>query len=207
MKPPFGGGKPAGKRVQTVPDVPIYIGNEHASTKTLTESVGALSAALYRTLETYSSYTPSTAERREHIAKVMLEAFLVLERHGEIYDKKGASAILERLMGESLRVRGSSTRRSEYVYLIKADNGLCKIGKSSRVKSRFRALQSASPAQLELVHKVKTDNAIVLEMRLHKRFASSRKHGEWFALTDQDVAYIKSLSDVVIGRICQFGAG
>lgn len=44
------------------------------------------------------------------------------------------------------------------------------------------------PNDSKVVHEIKTDNAVRLEQYLHGRFADKRTHGEWFKLSDDDVA-------------------
>ena len=77
-----------------------------------------------------------------------------------------------------------------YVYLVRADNGLYKIGKAKDVEDRFKTFGSTCACKLELIHTVYSDKPHDLERRLHNRYAEKRSHGEWFALTDSDVKEI-----------------
>jgi hypothetical protein len=83
-----------------------------------------------------------------------------------------------------------------YVYLIRADNGLYKIGLTSNIERRFNTLRAQSPIPLELILYVNGENARELERELHDKFSDKRHHGEWFELSDENLAYIRT-QDVV----------
>lgn len=80
-----------------------------------------------------------------------------------------------------------------YIYLFESQ-GLYKIGRSHTPAIRRRRLQTGSPTPIRTVHTLKTVFHKWIEQQLHSRFADKRVRGEWFALTDEDVAYIKSLT-------------
>jgi len=84
-----------------------------------------------------------------------------------------------------------------YVYLIRADNGLFKIGKTGNPKNRLKSLNTGSPCELRYVSIIKTDNMDDLEERLHYHFSNKRIRGEWFALTDEDVDRISQLVELL----------
>ncbi|MFA6270687.1 MAG: terminase small subunit [Candidatus Paceibacterota bacterium] len=78
------------------------------------------------------------------------------------------------------------------VYLILAENGLVKIGKTIDVERRFQSLNSMSPVDLKLVYVFDTLFGDELEEDLHARYETKRVKGEWFALTEKDVDEIIS---------------
>jgi excisionase family DNA binding protein len=78
------------------------------------------------------------------------------------------------------------------VYILQAANGLVKIGQSIHVNKRVSLIRSGSPLPVALLHVVETDQAGDLERALHARFASRRHHGEWFALTPDDILEIRT---------------
>lgn len=81
-----------------------------------------------------------------------------------------------------------------YVYVLRADNGVYKIGQSTQIDDRIKQLSIQLPYELELVHVIETDHVINAEQLLHNRYAEKRRGGEWFALTDEDLEEIKALS-------------
>ena len=74
-----------------------------------------------------------------------------------------------------------------YVYLIRSEEGLFKIGVSNNPKSRLKALQSATPHNLTLIHAVQTNISRKIELYLHGYYHTRAIRGEWFALSDSDV--------------------
>jgi hypothetical protein len=84
--------------------------------------------------------------------------------------------------------------RPGQIYLIRSDNGFYKIGRSANAVARFKNLTVQLPYKLELLLVIETDDTVRLEKELHERFHHCRSRGEWFALSDEDVEWIKSYS-------------
>jgi hypothetical protein len=63
------------------------------------------------------------------------------------------------------------------VYFIRG-GGFIKIGCSTNLVARFRAIRNTSPVPVELVGKF--PGGTLEEALLHDRFAADRVHGEWF---------------------------
>jgi hypothetical protein len=79
--------------------------------------------------------------------------------------------------------------RSGWVYFARCSvTGLVKIGASRAPKRRLADLQRATPSRLVLEAKLYSRHAFSLESALHFRFRDAREIGEWFRLTDVDVA-------------------
>jgi hypothetical protein len=68
------------------------------------------------------------------------------------------------------------------VYFI-AGAGLIKIGITTNLTSRIRAIRNSSPVPLELLGSVPGTTHI--ENRAHQKFAHLRRHGEWFEDTPE----------------------
>lgn len=83
-------------------------------------------------------------------------------------------------------------KTSDKVYFIRAENGLVKIGITSNIAKRFEALNVASPVELVLLFYIETDEARKLEGSFHSIFESQWVKGEWFRLSDDDIAWIKN---------------
>lgn len=87
----------------------------------------------------------------------------------------------------------------EYVYCIKMNSPtpVYKIGFSRQPHKRFKQLASGTmgPWTMELTAVIKTKCMSRLEANLHQMFKEKRVNGEWFALSDEDVQYIKSLEE------------
>ena len=88
----------------------------------------------------------------------------------------------------------------KYVYLISAqpfapDNSqkFYKIGFTKNIDDRLKLFAVKLPFRVTLIHSVKTMTAGKLEIELHKKFQNKIVNGEWFALSESDLEYIKSL--------------
>jgi len=79
-----------------------------------------------------------------------------------------------------------------FVYLMRHQNGLTKIGKSNNPSTRERTLQAEDP-RLEMIFHCKSRGSI--ERRLHQIFESVRVRGEWFDLMPHHVEWIAFILD------------
>jgi Meiotically up-regulated gene 113 len=82
------------------------------------------------------------------------------------------------------------TEPEGFVYLLKA-GPFYKIGKAVDLDKRLRRIKLQLPYPVELVHSIEARNPRKIEHHWHKRFADKRTNGEWFLLTDEDVAEFK----------------
>jgi hypothetical protein len=78
----------------------------------------------------------------------------------------------------------------EFVYLMKSGRYF-KIGRSKSAERREFELKIQLPENLELIHKIKTDDPTGIEKYWHDRFKDKRKGGEWFDLSASDVRDFK----------------
>lgn len=85
--------------------------------------------------------------------------------------------------------------RRGYVYLIKADNGMYKIGKTQNLNRRIFEFGVKIPMRTELLHSFESDDYTAAEDALHRKYAEFRDHGEWFALTESCVSEICAIKD------------
>jgi hypothetical protein len=79
------------------------------------------------------------------------------------------------------------------VYLLRSGR-YYKIGKATIFDKRIKRIALQLPEPIEVIHKIYSNNPDELERRWHQRFASKRRNGEWFELTDVDVAEFRSQS-------------
>jgi hypothetical protein len=74
-----------------------------------------------------------------------------------------------------------------YVYLIKAGR-YYKIGRSNSVERRHRELAIQLPERATVIHTISTDDPVGIEAYWHRRFENLRLNGEWFDLSQSDLA-------------------
>lgn len=86
----------------------------------------------------------------------------------------------------------SAKKIQGFVYILHS-GGSFKIGRTNDLGKRITQISPIMPHPVELVHSIKSEDCLELESRLHEHFSSKRLNGEWFALTQEDVEYIKSL--------------
>lgn len=80
-----------------------------------------------------------------------------------------------------------------FIYLIKSEMGHFKIGRTKSPETRLKQFLKL-PFAIEVITVIKTSDMRSLEAELHAIYDPKRVNGEWFALDDDDVAYIKSLA-------------
>jgi hypothetical protein len=82
--------------------------------------------------------------------------------------------------------------RPGYVYLVKADKYF-KIGRSKQPDVRFSQIGLQLPFPFEVLHIVPVSDMYEAEKHLHSKFAHRHLNGEWFSLSDTEVAEIMNL--------------
>ena len=76
------------------------------------------------------------------------------------------------------------------VYVAEAGRHGHKIGYSVDAEKRISGMQTGSVHELQIVHTIKTSRPQACEQWLHELFADKRLRGEWFSLTQGDLAII-----------------
>lgn len=79
------------------------------------------------------------------------------------------------------------TEKEGYIYLLEADTGETKIGRTKELDERMYHFTTKLPMDLRVIYYVKTDDSYALERRLHGRYSNQRTRGEWFNLTKEDI--------------------
>lgn len=80
-----------------------------------------------------------------------------------------------------------------YIYLMRADTGHYKIGRSVNPNERLRVFSTEMPVDVYTVHTFKTDNMVVAERFFHEQLRNFRYRGEWFHLNEEFVEWFKTL--------------
>ncbi len=85
-------------------------------------------------------------------------------------------------------------RRDGYVYLLKGKTGHYKIGRSVSPDARIKKLEVNLPFAIKPIHLIQCSDCLKAERELHLKFRNKKTAGEWFLLSNEDVAYIKSIA-------------
>lgn len=100
------------------------------------------------------------------------------------------------LKEEEQRLRDKKAKRLEgYIYLIRAENGLYKIGKAKNITARMKPFHVNFPMNWKLIYSFKSNDYSYAEELLHAKYEDRRDVGEWFKLLPADVKYITSIQD------------
>lgn len=81
-----------------------------------------------------------------------------------------------------------------FVYLFKSPTGYYKIGISENWQQRLDQIRIPVVFEVEMVCAYMVPDMFDAEIELHQRFADQSVTSEWFALTPEDVDYVKSLA-------------
>lgn len=121
---------------------------------------------------------------------IVLTAWAMNRYHGEDDNKK--PTLLQKPF-----VERPQQDRPGFVYLIRdvEISGFCKIGRTLRPHQRLDLFSVKLPFRIEVLAMIQTDDYVALEADLQEYFNHRHARGEWFALTDQDIAAIQSLAD------------
>ena len=76
-------------------------------------------------------------------------------------------------------------------FIYSPENNRVKIGTSDNVQRRFNSIRTMSPVPLILIGSI--EGSYEKESSLHRRYDSSRTHGEWFAVDDVLNKFLVSL--------------
>jgi len=81
-----------------------------------------------------------------------------------------------------------------HIYVFRNDK-YYKIGRTNDVERRLKQLSHNLPTPLEVICTIPSDDLIKDEQELHSRFDDKRTKGEWFKLSQEDVTWLKTLSE------------
>jgi len=144
-----------------------------------------------RELASFFSY--ETGEGKD-LDKLLNNPYLSVEAKQQITEyKDGTLAKKVREEKPEKTIRRNSIMG--YVYLIRAENGLYKIGKARDLTARLKPFGVDFPMKWDLVHSFQSDDYSRAEEQLHYTFRDKREIGEWFKLLPEDVKRITTIKD------------
>lgn len=119
---------------------------------------------------------------RPHLIGLIYEAKKELERRKLREEQKARKAARK------------AAKRDGFVYLIRANTGHFKIGRTRKPDDRIATFGVKLPFEVEYLAVIQTPDMYQLEADLHNQYSDKRVNGEWFNLLPDDVAYIQSLA-------------
>ena len=88
--------------------------------------------------------------------------------------------------------KDSRSKKSESaVYFAEKSDGLIKIGFAHDVEARMKQISAMAGSNLSIL--VTTNGGSIEEASLHRRFASAKRHGEWFEPAPELLNFITEL--------------
>lgn len=100
---------------------------------------------------------------------------------------------LYRTVSRSTARQTSKKKKSGYVYVLRSPTGAYKIGRTNNPHNRLRTFSVKLPFEVEYEVVIKAVDMFDLEAELHDRYAERALNGEWFALTDGDLAELRAM--------------
>jgi hypothetical protein len=114
-----------------------------------------------------------------------------LQRLGEWARANAGYEDVVAMIPNAVATSDAEPKRAEgFVYLIRSGPHY-KIGRSDQLERRVKEIRIALPEAATLVHSIRTDDPTGIEAYWHKRFAERRANGEWFKLSNADIAAFK----------------
>ena len=92
-------------------------------------------------------------------------------------------------------IPSSKTTAHGYVYLVVSEDGAFKVGITGNMQERFQALQTSVPMKISLLHVLEVDDCLTVERHFHRIFAERKITGEWFRLTEEDIALFQNYEE------------
>ena len=83
------------------------------------------------------------------------------------------------------------SNKKGYVYFVKGNKNIVKIGCTTDIKNRIKSLSTGFPYKLKLLNKIYSKNYGYIEGLFHEFFKNKRLRGEWFDLSDEEIYNIK----------------
>lgn len=155
--------------------------------KTMETPSNAASVSHIRDAEIDSMYTQEVAASAQSAHELDTTNLVEELDSDNNYTLTAPSQILEKTEEPDRDGKLEAIPHVGFVYLLRA-GPFYKIGKSKDPEKRIKQIKLQLPYPVEIVHVVASSNMSYLETHWHKQFSEKRTNGEWFLLTDDDVA-------------------
>lgn len=116
-----------------------------------------------------------------------------------LYDESPASEKVAIKKIAAPILKPDSYKNLGYIYLIQAETGHYKIGRSRNVPERMRLFSVKLPFKFEILHQFPCQDMYTAESDLHEIFADKRVNGEWFSLSSENVSTLTNIKEYTEG--------
>lgn len=150
--------------------------------KTLSDIEPLASDVMFDVMNEYTS----AEEWRALARKVREQVFF--ELHPIVRDRLD---YIDKTYGTTEQTRTVRPGRPGFVYLVRAETGQYKIGKTVDPNNRIKTFGVKLPFRVEYELVIKAADYTAFERELHMRFRDKWIDGEWFALSAEDIEALK----------------
>lgn len=112
-----------------------------------------------------------------------------------LYDESSASEKVAIKKVAAPLLKPDSYKNLGHIYLIQADTGHYKIGRSRNVPERMKLFSVKLPFNFEMIHQFPCQDMYAAESDLHEIFSDKRINGEWFSLSSEDVSILTNVKE------------
>lgn len=165
------------------PDLPARAEN----LESVAEVADRVLSYLERGATHFDGYETDCAQLRELLNRHRLRPVAQDIRLGMAENQRLRETI-ERLLKE----RAEPSPRAGFIYILLAENGLYKIGRSNNFDKRIAKIGIQVPFEIDIEYGVAVKDAVYTELLFHEKFREKRVKGEWFRLNEEDLVWIKS---------------
>lgn len=143
-------------------------------------------------LEKSMNMPPAANGRVYTKADHILTLGMAIRVSGYVRTYNGERAVAYLTEGEILPRKEIRTPESSVYFIYAPAVKMVKIGRSTNIKSRIRALKTMSPTDLHLL--ATEGGGAERELALHNMFAEHRSHGEWFHMVPEIEDHIEHVA-------------
>ena len=93
------------------------------------------------------------------------------------------------------QICGQQYEKAGYVYVIRADTGHYKIGRTNNIPNRMRLFAVKLPFDFEVITYFPCEDMYEAESHLHQFFSGQRTNGEWFNLNPGNIEALKAVTE------------
>lgn len=140
--------------------------------------------------------------RSECVEKAILATEACIREQAQEQEAQHAGWMTEKAKRDAERERKRAEKQAQieatreingYVYLMRSENGLYKIGRARNTNQRLSGLNREIPIKVEVIHTIPCRDYVKAERIMHERYKAERVKYEWFHLSPSQVDEIMAI--------------